>query len=645
MNIENPTKDVLRTTLNSINDALFTVTAGTITFANQAAANLLQCRPEELAGKSVETVIILSQPGTDQKIVLPGTSGSFPPTTPAISGEALLHRADSSIIVEYKVLPMATGDDVLKDLVITITDITERRGTAAKLSQITAEQQIILENVMAGIIYSQERKILWVNKMLEQIFMIKREELEGHSAKVLFPSEEMYEKFGHEAYPQLSNSKGFHTETVMKRADGALFWCKITGKAIDPNHLELGVIWLLEDVSARKQAGIEREKMRAQLLQAQKMEAIGTLAAGVAHDFNNVLTAIQGYLDLAMLKIDQQIPAYQDLERVKTASRKAADLVRQLLLFSRKQPMQLMPVDLKATIAGLLKMLNRFIGEDITIETEIAEDLKAVKGDAGNIEQVLMNIAVNARDAMPNGGILRIKAKNTVIDQEFAKNFPEAMAGAFVSIIISDTGEGISHNARDHIFEPFFTTKETGKGTGLGLSVVYGIIKEHKGWIIVDSEPDQGTTFTIFLPVSQGTVPTICETAVSYKSLQGKGEKILLIEDEEQVRKLSMTALRGNGYKVIAAASVQEARELFDQENGVFDLIFSDIVLPDGNGLELVDQLHLQQKGLRTLLASGYTGHKSRWTEISARKIPFLQKPFTICDLLKAVQDALAAKD
>ncbi|GMT47725.1 MAG: hypothetical protein IEMM0007_1291 [bacterium] len=391
----------------------------------------------------------------------------------------------------------------------------------------------------------------------------------------------------------------------------------------------------------RRQAEEEKGEIQAQLLQAQKMEAVGTLAGGVAHDFNNLLTAIRGYVDLVMMKVDESETFYRYLKQIRNASVRAADLTRQLLLFSRKQPMEFIHLNINRTIDDLLLMLNRLIGEDIVIRTNLEPDIWMVRADTGSIEQVIMNLAGNARDAMPNGGSLTIRTENVLLDEEQSNVILEARPGKFVCLSVEDTGAGMNKKTIQHIFEPFFTTKEAGKGTGLGLSVVYGIVKQHEGWINVSSKSGLGSTFRIYLPASSVKSEDEARKAYPVQKLQGSGERILLVEDEEGVRGFASEALRGSGYVVIEAVNVQEALDIFEREKGDFHLILSDVVLPDNSGLHLVDQLLSYKPDLQVLLSSGYTDQKSQWPLIREREFRFLQKPYALGDLLQAVKEVI----
>jgi len=423
------------------------------------------------------------------------------------------------------------------------------------------------------------------------------------------------------------------------------------GSAVDvevySSSLSIGgkdaILTTVRDITDRKRAEEEKKELEAQLLQAQKMEAIGTLAGGVAHDFNNMLTTILGFTDLSLLNVNKTDPLYTDLKRIRDAAQRAANLVRQLLLFSRNQQMEPRPLDLNHTVADLLKMLQRLIGEDITVETRLAPDMWTVEGDPGHIEQVIMNLAVNARDAMSQGGRITVSAENVEIGEAQCKQTPEARPGRFVCLSIADTGTGMNRETVERIFEPFFTTKGAGKGTGLGLSVVYGIVKQHNGWITVDSKVGEGTEFKVYLPAIEETAEEETKGKPSLEDLKGNGERVLLVEDEADVREFAAAVLARGGYAVLEADCMANALEVFEKEGGRFDLLLSDCVLPDGTGLQLAEQLVSRKPKLRVILGSGYTDDRSQWAVIRERGFVFVQKPYAIRGLLQAVRKAIGA--
>ncbi|MFH1689344.1 MAG: GAF domain-containing protein [Candidatus Eisenbacteria bacterium] len=396
----------------------------------------------------------------------------------------------------------------------------------------------------------------------------------------------------------------------------------------------------LASIILRSQANEEREEAQAQLLQAQKMEAAGTLAAGVAHDFNNLLTAIQGYIDLATMRIDEADPVLADLKQARNASERAAGLTRQLLLFGRKQPVELSLLGLNRTIEDMLKMLNRIIGEDIVVASELDPGLWSVRADAGNLEQVIMNLVVNARDAMAEGGTLTVATENLVLDKVSAESSPGRQPGEYVCLSVTDTGIGMDEETARHIFEPFFTTKDVGKGTGLGLSVAYGIVKQHGGWVSVQSEPGNGTQFKVCLPAFTEGLSESVEEEVSVETSRGGGERILVVEDDDGVRGLAAKALADNGYAVHEATTAEEAMRAFKGEDGAFKVVFSDVVLPGKRGDELADELVALKPELQILLTTGYTDERSHWSALRERGFPLLRKPYSVEELILAVQEA-----
>jgi len=385
----------------------------------------------------------------------------------------------------------------------------------------------------------------------------------------------------------------------------------------------------------------EKRRLEKQLIQAQKMEAIGTLAGGVAHDFNNLLSVIIGYSDFILTKLDKENHITKYIEEISKAGQRAASLTQQLLAFSRKQTLQPTALDLNTLVTEMEKMLRRLIGEDIELIAYLEPKLRPVKADHGQVEQIIMNLTVNARDAMPMGGKLTIKTENVTIDESYCKIYSYARSGTFVCLSVSDTGVGMDKETISHIFEPFFTTKEVGKGTGLGLSVVFGILKQHNGWINVYSEPGQGSSFRVYLEslFVEGKEET--EEEISLQELHGHGERVLLVEDEEMLREFATGVLCENGYTVFTANNVKEALDLYEREKGEFQLVFSDVVLPDKTGIELVDHLLSKKPELKVLLASGYLNGKSQWTKIQERGFNFVQKPYTLEGLLKAVTKAI----
>jgi PAS domain S-box-containing protein len=377
-----------------------------------------------------------------------------------------------------------------------------------------------------------------------------------------------------------------------------------------------------------------RKKLEEQLLQSQKMEAVGRLAGGVAHDFNNILTSVIGYSDILLKKLPDDDALCRSVEEIKKGGQRAAHLTQQLLAFSRKQVLEKHVLCLDATINDMYGMLRRLIGENIELSTDLKQI--RVEGDPGQIQQVIMNLVVNAKDAMPEGGKISIRTEQVTIDEEYCRVSPDASPGEFVCLSVADTGTGMDKETLAHAFEPFYTTKESGKGTGLGLPVVYGIVKQHNGWINVYSEPNHGTVFKVYLPVTIEDDKKSKEAAEQDAPV-GSGERILLVEDEDGLREFATEALTEHGYEVFAAASAGEALRTFHKEQGQFDVVFSDVVLPDRSGLEIASEVLMRDPDMPFLLTSGYTDQQAQWSEVCEKGLPFLQKPYSLRDLLNAI--------
>jgi signal transduction histidine kinase len=379
------------------------------------------------------------------------------------------------------------------------------------------------------------------------------------------------------------------------------------------------------------------KRLEDQLRQAQKMEAVGRLAGGIAHDFNNLLTVIKGHNELIAEKLGTLNPAHNSLSQVKKAADRASSLTHQLLAFSRMQVLQPRVLDLNSLIADVSKMLPMLIGEDIELTFRPGERLARVKADPSQMEQVILNLAVNARDAMPDGGKLTIRTQNVFLDAEYARTHPPTEPGRYVLLVVADTGSGMDVQTKARIFEPFFTTKELGKGTGLGLATVYGVVKQSGGYIWVDSAPREGTRFEIFLPQSAESSEPILQKELS-SSVAGTGT-VLLVEDEEGVRDLALEFLRTDGYRVLVAKDGSEALEMVERERESIHVLVTDVVMPKMRGTELAQRLKRFLPGLKIVYMSGYLQHESRTP--SHEDSAFLQKPFSRETLLRSVREVL----
>ena len=386
----------------------------------------------------------------------------------------------------------------------------------------------------------------------------------------------------------------------------------------------------------------ERKLLEEQLLQSQKMEAVGQLAGGVAHDFNNILTAIVGYSDLLAAELGDNAQQREDIEEIRKAARRAAALTRQLLSFSRKQVLEPRIVDVNGVVLNLDKMLRSLMSENIELETQLAEDLDAARVDPNQLEQVIMNLAINARDAMPDGGTVTIETANATLGEDYAAKHVSVIPGDYVMLAVTDTGCGMTEATKARIFEPFFTTKPAGRGTGLGLSTVYGIVKQSGGNIWLYSEPNKGTTFKIYLPAVDALPEDIGKAAPVEAERQGSGT-VLVVEDDEQLRRLTHRALAAQGYEVLEADRGRSALDAARRHEGPIDLLVTDLVMPDTNGPKLAETLRAARPGLRVLFMSGYPDGAIVHHGMLEAGVAYLAKPFTTEAITRKVREVLEA--
>ena len=443
--------------------------------------------------------------------------------------------------------------------------------------------------------------------------------------------------------PRIPHSSLIAPMSVMGRIIGSVEIQAVEREAFKQEHAtSMRMAANLAAVAIENVRLFERErKHEEQLRQSQKMEAVGRLAGGVAHDFNNLLTAILGYSQLMQTRLDQASPLHREVEEIQKAGQRAASLTRQLLAFSRKQVLQPKVLDLNAVVTDIDKMLVRLIGEDIEMISFPDPKLGRVKADPGQIEQVIMNLAINARDAMPQGGKLIIQTSNVTLEDSYtSKRSLSLKPGPYVMLAVTDTGYGIDKKILPHIFEPFFTTKEQGKGTGLGLSTVYGIVNQSDGDIWVETEPGRGTTFKIYLPRVDNPAEEQ-QASESRESLFSVSETILLVEDEDVVRKLVHEILKMNGYNVLQAANGREALPICEQHAGPIHLMLTDVVMPQMGGRELAERVASLRPEMKVLFMSGYTDDAIVHHGVLDSGIAFIQKPFTPDSLARKVRDML----
>lgn len=418
---------------------------------------------------------------------------------------------------------------------------------------------------------------------------------------------------------------------TLRRSDGSIRQVTLSTEPLSLGSIPCLLI-IVEDIT-------EQLKIEAQLRQAQKMEVIGRMAAGIAHEFNNLLTVIQGDVGLLQCAAPGAVDRNALLDQIMQASQRAATFTRQLLAFSRKQVLQPRVLNVGELTLRMKKMLGRLLGEKYEIEVFSKRDHLCVRADEGGLEQVLMNLVLNARDAMLDGGRVQITTDHVYLDDTAGSRNPEARAGEFARISVTDHGSGMSPQIMSRIFDPFFTTKDVGKGTGLGLSTIHGIVKQHEGWVEVTSEVGKGSTFKVFLPVSHSLPAKPSEVTHAPAPELGKGEIVLVVEDETAVRELASTALRKRGYRVLAAANGPEALEIWKKNSGPIDLLLTDMVMPNGmNGGELAKMLISRNPALKIIYTSGYSPEILKQDSLLAQGINFLPKPYDLPALLKAIR-------
>jgi PAS domain S-box-containing protein len=512
--------------------------------------------------------------------------------------------------------------------------MTEKISVEEALRQAEERYRYIYENAVEGIYQvSLDGRFISANPALARIHgfdspeeMIQRVTDVG---KQLFVSE----RRRHE-YLRLMETEGFvHSfEIQVYCEDGSVQWVSLNARVVrDKEGNALYHEGIMESIT-------ERKKLEAQLLHAQRMESIGTLAGGVAHDFNNILTTVMGYCSLILMKAGPGTQVTSYVNQIMEAADRASALTQNLLAFGRKQVMATKPVDLNEAIKVVEKLLRRIIGEDIELRTSLnRERLVVVAGD-GQIAQLLMNLATNARDAMPDGGVLSIKTEQVHLGGDFMKIY-DGKEGVYAAIEVSDTGSGMDERTKDQIFDPFFTTKEVGKGTGLGLSIVYGIVRQNKGYVNVSSQPGKGTTFTTYFPLAESAGSAL--TVQEKEELKGGSEVILVAEDNEDVRQIVTTVLRDFGYTVIEAVDGVDAVEKFNENREGIDLLLLDVIMPRKNGKEAYIELKKIRPDIRAVFMSGYTGDILSKKGISREGIPMIAKPIVIEKLLKQIRELL----
>ncbi len=628
-----------RALVESAPEAIFVRTGPHFTYVNAAAMRLFGAgSADELLGQSVlERFDPDSRPDTLERMRILATSGEA-----TLGVDRVLLRMDGSRVhASISAVSIVHGGQ--SAALVFARDVTDRHRLEASLRhQVELQDQLArTAETLPGVVYSFLLRpdgtvaMPFASDRLHDLFGVRSDEVRQDAGAFLTLVHPDDTERLMAAMRESARTRTLWREEFRARTAGrGEIW--IEGQAVPQAEPGGGTLWhgFLHDVT-------ERKLLESQLRQSQKMEAIGQLAGGVAHDFNNILAAIIMQAELSATNADVPAEVQEGLQGIRAAAERAADLTRQLLLFGRRQVLQSRDLDLNETVTGLVRMLERLIGEDVSLQLRLHGQPLITHADPGMLDQVLLNLAVNARDAMPQGGDLNIDTSEQLVDDLSARRLGDIEPGRYVCLTVTDNGNGIAPEVVSRIYEPFFTTKEPGKGTGLGLATVFGITKQHRGWIDVHSQVGQGTTFRVFLPAASASAPQPAERPVSGQP-RGGTEVILLVEDNPQVRDITRRTLERQGYRVLEAADGLQAIRIYRQHQAQIALLLTDMVMPAGiNGLELGRHLRSQSASLRVIYSSGYAGNLGGERLELLEGEMFLQKPFASHQLLDTVRQLL----
>jgi len=594
-------------------------------YANPKFSEIFGYRPEQL----IESKSLLDLVARDDQIRV---ITQF--LRPLSEGSDSLHfffrgRRSDGTAIDLEVNGTRTQINGSAAVIGTLLDITERKRAEAELSKLW---RAVEQSPVSVVITDLLGRIEYVNPKCIEVTGYSEEELVGQNPSIL-KSGSMDRKFYQELWETISSGREWHGELHNRKKSGELLWESASISAIKNSEGQIThFVGVKEDVTERKRA-ID------QLRQVQKMEAVGQLAGGIAHDFNNLLTVINGYSTLLIRGLDQSSPMRKEAEQILRAGERAADLTRQLLSFSRRQILEPKVLDINQQVKSVQKMLERLIGEHVGLVTVLSADTGYIKIDPGQLEQIVMNLIVNARDASDTGGNITVETANCELDESFAHLHPGSVPGSYVKLSVTDQGLGMTQEVKGRLFEPFFTTKEMGRGTGLGLATVYGIVKQSGGYIEVISEPGQGACFNIYLP----RVFQLAETnqRQPVEEQVDTTHTILVVEDEPGVLNLVVHTLRKRGFTVLETTDPELGVALFDEHAHEIDMLLTDVVMPFMSGPALAELLTQKKPGLKVLFMSGHTDDRVSFERILEKGVQFLPKPFASDALIRKVRDTL----
>jgi PAS domain S-box-containing protein len=611
-----------------------------ITYANPQAEATFGYTLDELVGQPVE--ILLPKRVAERHVSHRNGFISHPGARPMGIGLDLagLRKDGTEFPVEISLSPVETSDGL--NVFATVVDITARKGAEAALAESERRFRTVLEaspNPIVGV--DSAARIIFVNPQTEETFGYARDELVGQPVELLLPERvgerHVEHRDGFISHP-VARPMGIGLDLAGRRKDGGEFPVEISLSPVDTAD-GLQVFATVVDITARKAA-------ETQLVQAQKLESIGRLAGGIAHDFNNMLFAILGYAELLSQDLAPDRQANLDVEvarksvaGISHAAERAATLTQQLLAFSRQQVVSPKVLDLNSAVKSVEPMLHRLIGENLQLNVKLDSASRRLRADPGQLDQILVNLVVNARDAMPDGGTITIETGTVEFDEPYAVEHFEVTPGPYVMLAVSDTGQGMDQETRRHVFEPFFTTKEVGKGTGLGLATIYGIVRQAGGHIWLYSEPGHGTTFKLYFPRvdaerSQGAGPEVTPTSLGAGTL-------LVVEDEAAVRDMTKTMLERAGYRVLAVADGAAAMAKIGAMDDPIDVLVTDVVMPNMSGIELAERVIDLHPRVGIVLLSGYTAETLNLERITHRGATFVAKPVSAKELLRAINGVM----